>query len=150
MNDCIDKLPAGVMIVDHEHKIIDANTHCERILGYSVEELIGKCVHDLVPEDKRAKHITASVDFMKHPSEKRLGIGRDLCGLHKEGHVVPIEISLTPMNGKVLVTMIDISIRQKVQEIHAKLEKLTGVLTSTVSAIKEVTGGSDENADQSK
>ena len=130
MNVCINSLPAGVMIIDGDN-VIDANDHCERILGYSVDELIGKNIHDLVPEH----------EFMKHPREIRLGIGLDLCGLHKEGHVVPVEISLTPMDGKVLVTMVDISIRLKVQEIHGKLEKLTGVLTSTVNAIQEVTGG---------
>lgn len=134
MNVCINNLPAGVMIIDGNN-IIDANDHCERILGYSVDELIGKNVHDLVPEH----------EFMEHSIEIRLGIGLDLCGLHKEGHFVPVEISLTPMDGKVLVTMVDISIRQKVQEIHSKLEKLTGVLTSTFNAIQKVTGGPYED-----
>lgn len=137
MNDCcIDQIPAGVIIVDKTFKIVDANAKCEQVIGYTAKELVGMSVHDLVPDDFKLNHMDQARGYMNNPSERCLGIGRDLTGLRKDGSSVPMEISLTPMSdGRVLVMMIDISVRKKVAEIHEKLGELRGVLQSTINSI---------------
>jgi PAS domain S-box-containing protein len=139
--DYLNVIPAAVMVVDRNHKIVEANIRCEDVLGYAPDELLGRSVHDLVPEGMRAEHITMSVDYMKCPVEKHFGAGRDLCALRKDGSVIPVEISLVPIDDKILVTLIDISVREKMEEIHRKLDKISCVLKSTMDSINNITGG---------
>lgn len=52
----IEAAPSGMIMVDHEGKIVLVNTQVERLFGYSREELLGQSIEILVPTNVREKH----------------------------------------------------------------------------------------------
>ena len=52
----LELAPDGLMVVDAEGVIRLANAQCEKLFGYTREELIGQPVEMLVPDDVRARH----------------------------------------------------------------------------------------------
>jgi len=86
----------GVLAVDSQGHIVLANPALERMFGYAPKELLGKPMDILLPEANRARHAEYRADFMKAPSARPMGAGRELTGRHKDGSVFPVEISLSP------------------------------------------------------
>jgi signal transduction histidine kinase len=79
----------------------------------------------LVPLAVRNDHAAYRSDYLTQPTSRPMGAGRDLFALHKDGHVVPVEIGLTPLETDhgmtVLATIVDISGRKQAEENQARL-----------------------------
>lgn len=114
-------------MVDETGIIIVANPTALEMFGYKEEELVGKSLEDLVPERFRGRHIDFRRGFNAHPEPRRMGTGRDLTALRKDGTEFPVEISLsfTQVNGKLLVMSFisDITKRKKAEEALRKSEE---------------------------
>lgn len=110
----------GIIIVNEEGVIQLANPISEKIFGYEEGELVGAPIEILISMPIRSRHMDFRKSFNNNPSPRRMGAGRDLTGLRKNGTLLPIEISLSYMtvNGQFLVTafIIDITERKKVEE----------------------------------
>lgn len=115
----LESQPAGVVAVDDEGRITLVNSTVERQLGYSREELLDRSVDQLVPIDMRAEHVEHRKRFMHKPDVRRMGAGRDLNALAKDGSLVPVEVGLSPVyqNGRfgALATIVDISERKQLE-----------------------------------
>ena len=115
----IDSSPSGLLLVDAEGKIVLINREVERLFGYSREELLGKSVDLLLPEEFRSGHPGQRAGFMANPRARSMGAGRDLYGLRKDGSDVPVEIGLTPMITEegvfVLSSIVDITARKRAE-----------------------------------
>jgi PAS domain S-box-containing protein len=115
----IQAAPCGILAVDATGTIILVNPELTRIFGYAADELIGQPMARLVPERFRRSHESHQSHFAAAPSSRHLGAGRDLVGLHKDGHEIPVEIALTPVPRPdgllVLASIIDISERRKAE-----------------------------------
>ncbi|MEZ4995390.1 MAG: PAS domain-containing sensor histidine kinase [Saprospiraceae bacterium] len=85
----------GIVVVDETGSIILSNNLLEQQFGYEKEELIGKKIEILVPEGSHGKHTQYRDAYLKHPTPRLMGAGRDLKGRRKDGTVFPIEISLS-------------------------------------------------------
>jgi len=108
-------------MVDGRGSIVLVNRQIETIFGYAAAELLGKSVDTLLPVGPRRHHAEHRGTFLKDPQVRRMGAGRDLFGLRKDGRAIPIEIGLNPITrgGEtfVLASVIDISVRK-----HYELE----------------------------
>ncbi|MGK5083448.1 PAS domain-containing sensor histidine kinase [Bdellovibrionota bacterium FG-1] len=128
---------ALLAIVDDAGIITLVNHQAEEVFGYPSNELIGKNIDLLVPERFRAKHSEERDKYMLAPTKRQLGIGRDLLGLHKDGHEVPVEIALTPINTKggtlILTTVTDISKRKALEQQRDDALKAREELVAVVS-----------------
>jgi two-component system, cell cycle sensor histidine kinase and response regulator CckA len=115
----IQAAPCGILAIDATGTIILANPELAKIFGYAVDELIGQPMARLIPERFRRSHESHHSHFAAAPSSRHLGAGRDLVGLHKDGHEIPVEIALTPVPRPegllVLASIIDISERRKAE-----------------------------------
>ena len=113
----IDSQIAGVIGVDSEGRIELVNSAVEKQLGYSREELLDTSVDQLVPVDSRRGHAHLRSSYMEAPELRRMGVGRDLFAVSKDGSLVPVEIGLSPVtNGArvgTLATIVDISERKR-------------------------------------
>lgn len=67
------------------------------IFGYHYEELIGKKVEILVPEDLRDAHSRWRKDTAV-PKTRLMGVGRALWGVKKDGATFPVHIGLTAVH----------------------------------------------------
>ena len=134
--------PSAFVLVDRRGTIKLVNASTEKLFGYSREELTGKNVEFLVPEQHVGAHRNVRALYQKNPEARAMGLGRDLSGRRKDGTEFPVEIGLNPVgrDGKamVLATVIDISARKEahdsqqliIRELHHRTQNLFAVIQS--------------------
>jgi PAS domain S-box-containing protein len=117
----------GIVAVDDNGKIKMANTAAHTIFGYEKNELQNYGVEDLIPQSLKKSHTKNRVKYNKNPEPRRMGAGRELLALKKDGQHFPVEISLNvaTLNGKrhVIAYIIDISERKKIEAALKKSEE---------------------------
>jgi PAS domain S-box-containing protein len=93
----LDGSPDAVLISDEQGIITQCNTKVETLLGYAAAELIGQLVDSLLPERLRGNHAAQRGGYSASPVSRRMGQGRMVKALRKDGSEVDIEISLSRM-----------------------------------------------------
>jgi PAS domain S-box-containing protein len=93
----IDSLPVGVMVIGGDLVIARVNREIERLFGYAGGELIGRSIHELVPDAPRAADGEAlpAADVNGDPH----GAGR-LYGRRKDGSEISISMRWTPVRAR--------------------------------------------------
>lgn len=131
----IDASPYGQLLVDEQGIIQLINPSLLQLFGYNKEELLGKSMDILLPERYRNGHEKLRAGYVKSPSLRPMGLGRDLTGRHKSGTEIPIEIGLSPVESDAgnltLAVVTDISERKRLElnlkQANAHLEEFTYV-----------------------
>lgn len=112
--------PCGVIIADESGNIETVNSQASILFGYSESEMEGKSIDLLIPVRYQHQHPQHRKSFIKNPSHRRMGLGRDIFGLTKKGNEFPAEIGLAQfMSGdapKTLATIIDMTQHVQVTE----------------------------------
>lgn len=93
----LNSAPDAMFIADGDGRITAANTQAELMFGYPREELIGREVETLLPARFRTGHLRYRTGFFEAPAARRMGTGRELAGLHRDGREFPVEVSLSPL-----------------------------------------------------
>ena len=116
----VESAPTAMVMTDAAGLILLVNTETEELFGYQREELLGRGVEVLVPERYRAQHPHLRARFVTSPEARRMGAGRDLFGLRKDGSEFPVEIGLNPLETDegplVLAAIVDITERKQAEE----------------------------------
>jgi len=126
----LEAVSEGVIIVDENQKIVEANASVERLFGYERNELLKQPLNILIPPEYRAGHKAHFTDFIKQTEYRQMGQGRDFFGVRKDGTIIPVEIGLNNFsiyeNSFVMALIVDISLRKQQerqkQELNEKLE----------------------------
>jgi PAS domain S-box-containing protein len=132
----VEASPSGMLMVDAKGTILLVNAQIERQFGYTRQELLGQSVEMLLPNALRDRHREHRAAFFTHPEPRRMGEGRDLFGRHKDGHEVPVEIGLNPIQTveglRVLASIVDITERKRIEQQLRHTERLAelGTLAS--------------------
>lgn len=90
----------GILVVNSDGEIQNANPFSEKLFGYSKGELHGQKVEMLLPEAFRTVHVLYRENYHQHPSPRPMGAGLELSGQRKDGSEFPVEISLSFTNVK--------------------------------------------------
>ncbi len=93
--EIFQSMTEGIIVIDKSGKILVANRVAEEMFGYKQNELSGKDLEVLLPEEYKSGHVKLRDNFNKNPSPRRMGHGRDLKALKKDGKEFPVEISLS-------------------------------------------------------
>lgn len=117
----------GIIMVDKTGKIVIANRVAEQIFGYSKNELKGIALENLLPDRYRSSHMLFRKGFNDSPEPRRMGVGRDLTALRKDGSEFPVEISLSYTKVKenllVMAFISDISLRKTAEDALKRSEE---------------------------
>lgn len=97
LRSLVDSSPEPMLIADTEGRIRHANRLLEHLLGYAEAELAGQPVEVLVPEHLRAAHVAERARYAQAPVPRPMGSGRELLARHKDGTLIPVEISFGPV-----------------------------------------------------
>lgn len=100
-----------------------ANDGFLALFEYTSEDLIGKNVEILVPEDTRDHHPELRKAFHRVPSKRSMGAGRDLFGVTKYKKIIPLELGIqsVPDGDQQLAMISAIDIKQrKVNEMRVQ------------------------------
>jgi len=116
----LEVAPDAMVVVDASGTIVLINTATERLFGHTRDELIGQPIETLVPEAPGAHHVGRRNRYLAKPSTRPMGSGLELLGRRKDGSLVPVEISLSPLEdpgGLLAVAAVrDISDRRAAQQ----------------------------------
>ena len=93
----LESAPDAMIIIDHYGKIAIVNGQAEKMFGYSREELMGREVEILLPENLHDRHLSHRAGYAGAPHLRPMGSGLELRGRRKDGFEFPVEISLSPV-----------------------------------------------------
>jgi PAS domain S-box-containing protein len=136
----LEAAPDAMIIAGPDGRIVLVNAQAEVLFGYTRSELIGELVERLIPMHLQAGHIGHRTSYVQAPKARSMGSDLQLFALRKDGHEVPVEISLSPIateDGLLISSAIrDISERRKT-EAAAKLasERLLSAVESFHGAL---------------
>lgn len=117
----------GIVVVDLKGVIKMANRAAHKIFMYDASKLEGVMIEELIPATLRKSHKADRTEYNKKPEPRRMGAGRELLALRKNGDEFPVEISLNVayLNEEkhVIAYVIDISKRKKIESALKKSEE---------------------------
>ena len=93
----MESAPDAFIVVNEQGDIILVNSQTIEMFGYSREEMVGKKVELLVPDEIREGHPDNRNYYFSHAAEHFMGEKFDLRGRRSDGTVFPVEISLSPI-----------------------------------------------------
>lgn len=160
-----DSAPDAILVTDKAGCISDMNQQARRMFGYSREELIGKPIEILIPDQLRTQHQGQRESYMHSPKMRPMGQGLELYARRKDGTQYPVDITLSPLHAAgethVLAAIRDMtdhkmaeekireSLREKevlLREVHHRVKNNLAVICSLFYL--ESTYAKDEHAAQ--
>lgn len=133
----VDTAIDGLIVIDADGRIAMFNPACERLFGYTPQEVLGRNVAMLMPEPDRSAH-DGYISRYHGTGEKRIiGIGREVMGRRKNGTIFPFELAVGEFDregGRMFVGVIhDLTqyrlSQQRRRESEARLRLLVDSIT---------------------
>ena len=93
----LEAAPDGTVLVDADGTIVIANRQALALLGFERDGLVGLRVEDLLPEERRHHHRANRAGFDADPRARAMGVGLELEARRRDGSLLPVEISLSPV-----------------------------------------------------
>ena len=94
----VDAAPDAMVVVDESGRIELINRQVEQLFGYERSQVVGQPVELLVPADRADVHRTHRARFHAAPTVRPMGSGLDLVARRADGSLVPVEVSLSPLD----------------------------------------------------
>src|SRR5579871_382010 len=138
----LESSPEAILFVGRNGRIAVANSHAEKLFGYSKAQLLNQPIEILMPPRAREVHHSHRDIFFTNPRKRQMADGIEFTALRKDGSEFPAEISLTPLEAEdgllVSALVIDITARkEKEQALRLAHEKLSIVLAETERRVQE-------------
>ncbi|HEX9696677.1 MAG TPA: PAS domain S-box protein [Actinomycetota bacterium] len=90
----VESAPDGVLVVEADGLIVQANRQASVLFGYDVDELLGMNVDELLPPNVRRGHAAHRATFLKDPKPRPMGTQLDISARRKDGSAVHLDVAL--------------------------------------------------------
>ena len=146
----LDNSAEGIITIDNRGILLSLNPAAVKIFGYEVSEVLGKNIKCLMPEPYAAAHDQYLSNYLRTREAKVIGIGREVSGLHKDGHIFPLDLTVSEMqaNGQPVYIGIvrDITVRKQAELLKSEFistvsHELRTPLTSILGALSLINEG---------
>lgn len=138
----VEASSVGQVVVDHEGRIVMCNPAAETMFGYNKGELKGVLVDDLLPTALQEQHARLRASFLQAPETRKMGEGRELEAVTKDGRKIPIEVGLNPYFDRgtqlVLASVIDLSERKMTAQAMADQQSMQEHFARILNALPGV------------
>lgn len=137
----VDALPVAIVMTDDERRIVASNQAALELFGFGKEELLGQKLEILLPERFASRHPRLYSQFLKDPSTRPMGHGRELAARKKNGQEFPVEVGLTVLNTEppfYLASVVDLTFRKQVEGmLKDRQQYLEATLEDTRKLLEE-------------
>ena len=129
----IDSALDGMIVIDSSGTVLLYNAACERLFGYTEQEVLGSNVKRLMTPPDRENHDSYLRNYLRSGEAKVIGIGRDVTGRRKDGSTVPIRLSVGELrdhdNAPLFIgTLHDLTeslrARERLEELRSELRQV--------------------------
>ncbi len=127
----------GIVLVDRLGVMLLFNPAAEKMFGYRADEVVGKSVAMLVPDDLKGHHHDCFQRYLSTRAPKIIGIPQELTGRRKDGSIFPVEIALSVLalehdsssDGPLqfLGAVRDLTERNRIRTVLVQNEKLASI-----------------------
>ncbi|MCB9965384.1 MAG: PAS domain S-box protein [Rhodospirillales bacterium] len=98
LKSILDHTIEGLIVTDSHGTIKNYNRACEKIFGYTADEVIGKKVTMLLPPYYRKKYKRRIEDYLvDNKASGMIAMDREVEGLRKDGTSIPINVGVNEM-----------------------------------------------------
>jgi PAS domain S-box-containing protein len=118
----LDAAPDATVGVDRTGRIVFANAQTLRLFGYRRDELLGRPIEVLVPDDVVAAHRALRDRYFAAATHRAMGAGKPLYARRKDGSVFPAEISLSGLTTDTGV-LVSAAVRDVSDRLRAEAER---------------------------
>ena len=94
LTSLLDVAADSVCLIDEQSRILLFNKASEVMFGYSADEVIGKSVDILMPEQYAQHHDGWVGRYLRTGEHSIIGIGREVVGRNKDGSTFPFDLSV--------------------------------------------------------
>ncbi len=148
----LDTAADGIILIDKRGRIKTFNNTAIAIFGYQADEVIGKNVKVLMPQEPHQEHDSYLTDFMGAGDEKTIGVVREVVGLRKDGSTFAMDLAVSEIIYKSYLDdeeddisfmgiVRDITERKKVEQAKAEfVSSVSHELRTPLTSIKGALG----------
>ncbi len=91
-----DLMPDAAIILDASMQIVYLNSNAVDLFGYSTFEAVGQKLDIFLPDEVIISHSAHAAQFLiEETTSRRMGENRLVHGKHRDGRIIPLDISIT-------------------------------------------------------
>lgn len=119
-------------------EVLYATTPAAALFGYQADDLLGRCVDELLPDEVQAHHAAYRAAYALHPRARPVSTGLVLRGRHADGSEFPLQVGLTPVSvldrAVVVASIVDLTEPVKTAALIQQLPEEEPMTTPTTPA----------------
>jgi PAS domain S-box-containing protein len=126
----IQNLPEAVCAIDLDGNVVAWNSSAERLLGYMADEIMGKPITNVIPEDIAEEELSHCLTLLNTDGYFS---GYESVRLAKDGKKIPVELTAVAIKDSAqnvknyASIMVDLTDRKKVEEERLKVHMLESI-----------------------
>lgn len=93
----VEAAPDGILQVDAQGRIRQANPAAQAMFGYTEAELVGRSVEILLPEERRGRRARLRAAWRGPPRSRPMAAVPNLTARRRDGSIFPVDIALASL-----------------------------------------------------
>ncbi len=93
----LNATPEPLLVVNNKGEITDANIALSRVFGYNKQDVLGKSIAILIPDQLQQKHQQHLAGFFASPQQMNMSSRTDIPAITRTGDKLLVEINLSPI-----------------------------------------------------